>query len=68
MRHHEPMPEPEKPDENAPKKFGVTFIVRAELGLKARAVRASNRRKIKLTPWLIEAIKEKCDRELGLEE
>ena len=68
MNQDETMPDPTPESEAEPKKFGVTFIVRAELGLKARAVRAANRRKIKLTPWLIEAIKDKCDRELGPEE
>lgn len=39
------------------------FMLRAPYGLKGRAVKCSRIRNMKLTPWLIEAIEEKCQRE-----
>lgn len=66
-----PMSESDRNDESqeqdAPR-LGVTFYVRAPVGLKGRAVKASRRRNMKLTPWLIEAIEEKCDREEAADE
>lgn len=68
MIQDEPMPpesgEPEQPDP----KPGTLFHVRVPEGVKGRAVRASRKAGKKLTPWIIEAIVEKCDRELGREE
>jgi hypothetical protein len=49
-----------KPDDE---KHGDTFSLRAPTGLKGRAVRASRKRNIKLTAWLVEAIEEKCTKE-----
>ena len=39
------------------------ITLRVPRRLKGRAVRCSRRANRKLSPWLIEAIKEKCDRE-----
>ncbi len=47
----------------ASERSGEAFALRAPRGLKARAKRACRKRKLKLSPWLIEAIEEKCNRE-----
>ncbi|MDB6137796.1 MAG: hypothetical protein JWO94_868 [Verrucomicrobiaceae bacterium] len=44
-------------------KHGDTFSLRAPTGLKGRAVKASRKRNLKLSAWLIEAIEEKLKRE-----
>ena len=60
------MPAPEG-NQNAAKPAGSTqdaqITLRVPRVLKGRAVRASRRRNMKLSPWLIEAIDEKADRE-----
>lgn len=47
----------------ADEKAGDSFTLRAPRGLKGRAVKCSRKRNMKLSPWLVEAIEEKCDRE-----
>lgn len=47
----------------ASERAGDSFTLRAPTGLKGRAVRASRKRKMKLSPWLIEAIEDQCERE-----
>lgn len=47
----------------AAERHGDTFSLRAPSGLKGRAVRASRKRNLKLSAWLIEAVEEKCRRE-----
>lgn len=62
------MPAPKGNDYSAKplhEKHGDFFSLRAPYGLKGRAVRASRKRCLKLSPWLIEAIEEKCAREEG---
>jgi len=68
MNQDEPMPDP-TPEEirAATKKEGSIIILRVPHGVKGRAVRASRKKGGKLTPWIIEAITEKSDRELGPE-
>lgn len=39
------------------------ITLRVPAGMKGRAVKASRKRNMKLSPWLIEAIEEKCQRE-----
>lgn len=68
MNQDETMPEP-TPEEirTAAKKEGSLIHLRVPHGVKGRAVRAARNKGSKLTPWIIEAITEKSDRELGPE-
>lgn len=60
------MPTPENPQPGTdPKDEGREdqITLRTPHGLKGRAVRAARKQNRKLSPWLIEAIEEKCARE-----
>lgn len=68
------MPESDTPRRGAPEgnkfaakdeahKKGDSFSLRAPAGMKGRAVKASRARNMGLSDWLIEAIKEKLQRE-----